>query len=78
MIAGLRRPLQSTFRVSGDGDAWQVRLNDRPYGEFLTRGDAVRGACLGARAADARGANAEVLSAPGEERMPHYEPHFAD
>ncbi|HEY8618058.1 hypothetical protein [Phenylobacterium sp.] len=78
MIGGIRRPLRSTFRVSGEGEAWRVRLGDTVYGEFLSRGDAIRGACLGARTAEARGGKAEVLSAPGDERMPHYEPHFAD
>jgi hypothetical protein len=67
-----------TFRVRQTSDVWRVSRDGALYGEFLTRGDAVRGACFGARSEDSRGGAAEVLTAPGDQRVPHYEPHFDD
>jgi hypothetical protein len=71
-------PRRSTFRVLEDAGGWRVSLNDQPYGDFATRGDAVRAACLGARSAEGLGDKAQVLAAPGDERVPHHEPHFAE
>jgi hypothetical protein len=47
------------------------------YGDFLSRGDAVRGACFGARTDEARGRRAQVLADEGKAPLPHYEPHFS-
>ncbi|MFC3069345.1 hypothetical protein [Phenylobacterium soli] len=67
-----------TFRVRETAGVWRVSRDGALYGEFLTRGDAVRGACFGARSEDSRGRGAEVLAAPGDQRVPHYEPHFGE
>ena len=72
----LRGPIRSTFKVAPHGETWRVLLNGLVYGDFETRGDAVRGACMGARAADAKGFKAEVVAGPGNGPFPHYEPHF--
>jgi hypothetical protein len=67
-----------TFRVWEQEDGWRVSRDSRPYGEFLTRGDAVRAACFGARTAASQGIPAEVFTPPGNQRIPHYEPHFGE
>jgi hypothetical protein len=66
-----------TFRIWEEAKLWQVSRDETPYGEFLTRGDAVRAACFGARTAEGEGKASDVLVAPGDQRVPHYEPHFA-
>jgi len=48
------------------------------YGNFQTRGDAVRAACFGARAANKRGAMSRVVAAPEDQRIDPYESHFGD
>ena len=67
-----------TFRVSRKADAWQVSRDESVYGEFFTRGDAVRAACFGARTQDRRGRGSRVLMTPGDKPIPHYEPHFGE
>lgn len=65
-----------TYEVSKQGGVWHVLRDKVFYGDFLTRGDAVRGACFGARADEARGHSAQVLAPPGDSPLPHFEPHF--
>ena len=77
MNAVARRP-GCTFRVREQSVGWRVWRDGTLYGEFLTRGDAVRAACFGARTEDAHGSPARVLGPPGNRRIPHYEPHFAE
>lgn len=73
----LRRGLtHSTFRVLEHDDAWRVSLNREIFEDFDTRGDAIRGACLAARQAEAAGNKSEVLVGTDDQRMPHYEPQF--
>jgi hypothetical protein len=67
-----------TFRVFQKFDVWQVTRDEAFYGEFLTRGDAVRAACFGARAQDRHGRNSQVLMKPGDMRVAHYDPHFGE
>lgn len=76
MNVGLPRSTGCTFRVLQTSEKWQVSRDDRFYGEFHTRGDAVRAACLGARNQDRHGGESKVLIAPGDRRVPHYQPHF--
>lgn len=64
------------YQVSETGGVWHV-LRDRAFfGDFPTRGDAVRAACLGARTEEALGRSAQVLALPGNTPLPHHEPHF--
>jgi hypothetical protein len=67
-----------TFRVFWNSDIWQVSRDESLYGEFLTCGDAVRAACFGARAQDRHGRGSQVLMTPGNQCVPHYEPHFGE
>jgi len=71
-----REVFRPTFRVVPHGEVWRAFINGALYGDFLTRGDPIRGACHDARASDARGGKPEVL-AEGDERVLHYEPHFS-
>jgi hypothetical protein len=67
-----------TFRVLEKSDGWQVLRDARLYGDFHTRGDAVRAACFGARSQDRYGRGSRVLMTPGDRPIPHYEPHFGE
>ena len=67
-----------TFRVREQCGGWRVWRDGSLYGEFLTRGEAVRAACFAARAEEANGSPARVLGPPGNRRIPHYDPHFAE
>ena len=78
MSVGAPHGAGRTFRVRQKSDVWQVSCDETLYGEFLTRGDAVRAACFGARAEDRRGRGSQVLMTPGDRRIPHYEPHFGE
>lgn len=78
MNAALRPGTECTFRICQTSAAWQVSRDELFYGEFHTRGDAVRAACFGARAQDRRGRGSQVLMTPGDQRVPHYEPHFGE
>jgi len=72
-----RRPAAArTFRVAAQGDAWQVTRDEAVYGDFLTRGEAVRAACFAARTAENRGGTVRVLAPPNDRLIPHYEPFF--
>jgi len=65
-----------TFRVSDVGGRWQVSRDAVFWGDFLSRGDAVRAACFGARKEELRGRSSRVLAPPADQLMSHYEPHF--
>jgi hypothetical protein len=65
-----------TFKVSDRDGRWQVSRDAVFWGDFLSRGDAVRAACFGARAEEQRGRTSRVIAPPNDELMPHYEPHF--
>ena len=64
-----------TFSVSDEGGGWQVRRETALVGDFQSRGDAIRAACFKARTEEKAGRRARVV-APGDQVMPHYEPHF--
>jgi hypothetical protein len=65
-----------TFAVSDESGRWQVTRDAVVMAEFPSRGDAVRAACLDARTEEAQGRRARVIARPGDELVPHYEPHF--
>lgn len=77
MTAAAHRP-GCTFRVHQEAKVWKVSRDDFAYGEFFTRGDAVRAACFGARAQDRHGPGSRVLVTPGDHPIPHYEPQFGE
>jgi len=72
----LNKTSDFTFRVFETDDGWRVSRGQSLYGDFLTRGDAVRAACFGARAANKRGAASLVVVAPEDHRIDPYEAHF--
>lgn len=76
--SGQSQTSESTFRVSEVDGAWRVSQGQSLYGDFQTRGDAVRAACFGARAANKRGAMSRVVAAPEDQRIDPYESHFGD
>lgn len=76
LSARSRPATRRTFSVSNERGGWQFRHGAVVVGDFHSRGDAVRAACVGARAAERRGHRARVVVAPEGEVMPHFEPHF--
>jgi len=55
-----------TFRAGKRSDVWFVTKDHAFYGEYLTRGQALAAARLGAEAMEAQGGSAQVLEAPGD------------
>lgn len=75
------RPIESlqqsqVFRITLGSGVWHVRRNEVFFGDYLTRGNAVRAACAAARTEEARGRRAEVFEPPGAAAVPHHEPHL--
>lgn len=60
----------TTFRVGQRAGVWSVSRNERPYGEYLTRAEAVRAARAAACSAEALGSVAQVFVSPGETLIP--------
>jgi hypothetical protein len=71
-------PAQDTqvFRVTLGSGVWHVRRNDVFFGDYLTRGNAIRAACAAARIEEHRGYVAQVFEPPGTMALPHHEPHL--
>ena len=61
-----------TLRATLRSGVWSVTRDDVFYGDFLSRAEAVRQACLATRAFEARGGVARVFAAPGETLIPHH------
>jgi hypothetical protein len=61
----------STFRVRLGSAVWSVTKNDVFYGDYLTRAQAVAGACAAACVVDALGGLARVLAEPGSKLIAH-------
>ncbi|CAN7539410.1 hypothetical protein LJR219_003821 [Phenylobacterium sp. LjRoot219] len=56
-----------TFRTGqSSDDVWFVTKDHAYYGDYLTRGQALAAARLGAAAMEAQGASAQVLEVPGD------------
>ena len=75
------RPLESApprgvFRVTLRTGIWNVSRNDVFFGDYRTRGNAVRAAYAAARAEEGRGGMAQVFAPPGTLALPHHEPHL--
>jgi len=62
---------RSTFRVLLRSAVWSVTKDDVFYGDYLTRAEAVEGACAAACAVDAQGGTATVVAEPGGKLIPH-------
>ena len=70
IVAG-RSGRTCTFRAALRGGVWQVTRNYVFYGDYLSRQEALRGACEAARSFEAAGGAARVLGPPGETLHPH-------
>jgi hypothetical protein len=66
-----RAKSSTTFRAVLRGEVWEVRRDSAFYGDYLSREQAIQGACLGARAVESRGGAACVLVDPGGKVVPH-------
>jgi hypothetical protein len=66
--------LLDTFRAAVRSGIWSVTKNDRFYGDYLTRTNAVWAACDAARRIEAGGGSAQVLADPAQSVIPHSAP----
>lgn len=66
-------PRSCVFRASEVSGVWSVTKDGVFYGDYMTRDQAIRGACYGARAVEAVGGSAQVLAAPGDQLVAHRE-----
>ena len=69
-LAG-RRPSHSVFRAAQRAGVWSVTKDGEFYGDYMSRDQAIRGACNGAQAVEATGRQAKVLVGSGEEVIAH-------
>jgi len=69
-------PPSGVFRVTLRTGIWNVSRNDVFYGDYHTRGNAVRAAYAAARAEEGRGRTAQVFAPPGTVALPHHESHL--
>lgn len=60
-----------TFRAALRGSVWTVTKSNDFYGDYLSREQAIRSACNGARAVEATGGAARVLAEPGDQLIAH-------
>ncbi|MDB5493387.1 MAG: hypothetical protein JWP86_724 [Phenylobacterium sp.] len=66
-----RRPSRNTFRAALRAGVWSVTKDGQFYGDYMSRDQAIRGACNGARAVEATGSQAKVLVGSDEEVIAH-------
>lgn len=71
-----KRPSRDLFRIAAPDGVWQVTCDGALLSDYLSRGDAIRAACLAARRAESQGGSARVLLAPGDTILAHREPQF--
>lgn len=69
-------PPTQIFRVALASGVWQVSQDGAFFGHYLTRGNAIRAACAGARDEERRGRAAQVFEAADSVALPHHEPHL--
>jgi hypothetical protein len=64
----------SVFRAEGSAGVWSVTRDDVFYGDYLSRAEAVSGACAAARDVEALGGTAEVRTGPEGKLVRHQQP----
>ena len=62
------------FRTGQRTGVWFVTKDGAFYGDYLSRSQAIRSACLGALAVEARGGTAHVFASPGDVPIQHQIP----
>jgi hypothetical protein len=70
-------PHSLVFHITLGSSVWHVSRNGAFYGDYLSRGNAIRAACAGARDEERRGGVARVFEPPGTVALPHHEPHLS-
>ncbi|KRB46556.1 hypothetical protein [Phenylobacterium sp. Root700] len=65
-----------TFRASLRGGVWEVTRDYVFYGDYLTREEAIDGACKAARSVEASGGSARVMATPSDTLIAHQIPRF--
>ena len=66
----------TTFHAASDRGIWRVTRDGCVFAAYWSEGDARRGACLGARRAEAAGGVARVVTSSGTVALRHNEPQF--
>lgn len=65
-------PRDCTFRIEGRDGVWSVVRDGAFYGDYLSRAQAISGACYGAAAVEATGRAARVVDGSNGDRLiPH-------
>jgi hypothetical protein len=64
------------FHVTLGSGVWHVRRDGVFFGDYLSRGNAIRAAYAAARSEEKRGFTAKVFEPPGVRALPHHEPHL--
>ena len=72
-LVGRGASRDTNFRVRQRAGGWAVTKNEVFYGDYVSREQAIRSACYGARAVEATGGQACVKVLPGEEVIAHRE-----
>lgn len=72
MSPSAERHRVSTFRIGLRSGVWTVTKDQVFYGDYHSQDQALKSACSGARAIEAKGGLARVL-APGETPVPYAE-----
>ena len=65
-----------TFRASLRGGVWEVTRDYVFCGDYLTREEAIDGACKAARSVEASGGSARVMATPSDTVIAHQIPRF--
>jgi hypothetical protein len=65
-VIGRARRIACVFRTSLRSGVWSVTRDAVFYGDYLSRTDALVGACSAARAVESLGGSAEVRMDPGD------------
>jgi hypothetical protein len=64
------------FHVTPGSGVWHVSRDGVFFGDYLSRGNAIRAAYAAARSDETHGLMALVFEPPGMTPLPHHEPHF--
>lgn len=71
MTAVSRGRTVRTFRTGTRNGVWFVTKDHVLYGDYLSRDQAMRSACLAAQGVEAKGGSAQVLSVPNDVVVNH-------
>jgi hypothetical protein len=75
-VVGVSAGRTARFAVSCRSGVWMVTRNEAFYGDYLSRDQATRSACLAARSHEAAGGSASVHSLADGALIPHQHADF--